>query len=278
MTDQPSSSSGPVPLFTRDKLTLTVTIILSTVAALSWVGTYYLMPLMSAGSMMMGVASIVTSFSLASISVFEVIWVIGMVAMMFPAMIPIMLVYNKISANAEGNPSLVRVVGTPLFLLGYLLTYAGLGLVAYSFVFIALDIASSISIFSALALVGPSLVLILAGVYQLTPLKSACLSHCVSPLSFFLLHSRKGLVGSVRMGISHGAYCVGCCWAYMLVMLAVAAMSLPFMAILAVVIIFEKAVIRGAVWYTRAIAGFFLALGLSSLLFPGILGLLSTVI
>ncbi len=278
MSDQPSPSSGSVPLFTRDKLTLTITIILSSVAALSWVGTYYLMPLMSAGSMMMGVASIVSSFSLASIGVFEVIWVIGMVAMMFPAMIPIVLVYNKISANAEGNPSLVRVVGTPLFLLGYLLTYAGLGLVAYSFVFIELNIASSISIFSVLALVGPSLVLILAGVYQITPLKSACLSHCVSPLSFFLLHSRKGLVGSVRMGISHGAYCVGCCWAYMLVMLAVAAMSLPFMAILAVVIVFEKAVIRGAVWYTRAIAGFFLAIGLASLLVPGILGLLSTVI
>jgi predicted metal-binding membrane protein len=78
------------------------------------------------------------------------------------------------------------------------------------------------------------------------------------------------------MGLSHGKYCVGCCWAYMLVMAVVAVMSLPFMLILAAVIALEKVIIRGAAWFTRAIAAGFIVLGVASLFVPGVLGLLST--
>ena len=266
------SDSSSTPLLVADRIALTVSAFLLSAAALSWVAAYYLMPLMSApGPEMRGVASLVSSLSLTSVTLFELIWVIAMVAMMFPAMIPIILFYNKIATNVEPNPSMARAVGTPLFLLGYLVTYAGLGLLAYFSVFFALRMASSLPALSSLAFVTPSLVLVSAGVYQQSPLKTRCLSYCASPVSFFALHSKGGLLGSVRMGFSHGEYCVGCCWAYTLVMLVVAGMSLPFMAIFAGVIALEKVIVRGANWFSRTIAAGFILLGITALFAPGLL-------
>ncbi|MGI0091597.1 MAG: DUF2182 domain-containing protein [Nitrososphaerales archaeon] len=72
-----------------------------------------------------------------------------------------------------------------------------------------------------------------AGIYQFSSLKTRCLSQCVSPFGFFATQSRNGLFGAFRMGFNHGSYCVGCCWAYMFVMLAVGAMTIPVMAALA---------------------------------------------
>ncbi|MDA4133166.1 MAG: DUF2182 domain-containing protein, partial [Thaumarchaeota archaeon] len=182
---------------------------------------------------------------------FELIWVVGMAAMMFPAMIPIITFYNRFSTKAEPNPPLARVVGTPLFLAGYLAIYAGLGLAVYLAVFFAVGVSSAFPGLAVLGYVAPGAVLILAGAYQLAPRKSSFLMQCVSPMGFFTQHSHRGLFGSFRMGLSHGEYCVGCCWAYMLVMFAVALMSLPFMVMLSVVIALEKVVMHGAVWFTR---------------------------
>jgi predicted metal-binding membrane protein len=275
-TANPAPDQRSTPIFVADRLAITVATILLVAAAISWVASYYLMPLMGASDMMgMGVAAIVSSLSITSVGIFEFIWVVGMAAMMFPAMLPMVLFYNRIVTKAESNQRTIQIAGTPIFLLGYLATYAGLGIAAYISIFVALGLTSSVPALSTLAFIGPGLVLIVAGLYQLTPLKVRCLSQCVSPLGFFAVHSRNGLSGAVRMGISHGTYCVGCCWAYMLVMLAVAAMSIPFMAVLAGVIALEKVLVRGAAWFTRAVAGSFLLLGVAALLFPGILGFLS---
>jgi predicted metal-binding membrane protein len=198
-----------------------------------------------------------------------------MAAMMFPAMIPVVVFYDRIATKVEANPAIARAIGTPLFLLGYLTTYAALGLTVYLAVYFAVASAAALPAVLAVAAVAPALVLVLAGLYQLSPLKSTCLSHCVSPLGFFAAHSQRGLLGSFRMGLSHGKYCVGCCWAYMLVMAAVAVMSLPFMLVLAAVIVLEKVIIRGAVWFTRAVAAGFIILGVVSFFFPSVLGLLS---
>lgn len=194
---------------------------------------------------------------------------------MFPAMIPIVVFYNRFSTKVEPNPSLARVVGTPLFLAGYLAVYAGLGLVVYLGVFVAVGVSSAFPGLAGVAYVAPGAVLVLAGAYQLSPRKSSFLMQCVSPMGFFTRHSHRGLLGSFTMGLSHGEYCVGCCWAYMLVMFSVALMSLPFMAILSVVIAFEKVVLRGATWLTKGIAAGLVLLGLASRVFPGVLGLLS---
>jgi predicted metal-binding membrane protein len=190
-------------------------------------------------------------------------------------MIPIVLFYNKVATKQEPNPALARTVGTPLFLSGYLITYAVLGAVAYFAVFEALNLSMGIpQSLSILAVLAPSAVLIAAGVYQFTPLKSRCLSHCVSPLGFFVVHHSSGLFGSIRMGFRHGIYCVGCCWAFMLVMLAVGAMSIPVMAGLAGVIALEKVVARGATWFNRLVAGSFIGLGVLAIIFPTILSII----
>jgi predicted metal-binding membrane protein len=236
------------------------------------------MPLMmmsSGGSTMgmtNGVAAIVGStFSISSILLFEVLWVVGMAAMMFPAMVPVVLFYDKVAAKAEDNPRVARLVGTPMFLGGYLASYALLGVGAYLAIFFALQISSMFSWLLVLAVVAPSAVLIVTGIYQFSSLKTRCLSNCISPIGVFAVHSKRGLLGTVQMGFSHGSFCVGCCWAFMLVILAVGAMSLPVMAILSGVIALEKVVAKGSVGFNRIVAVGFIFFGIAIWFIPGLL-------
>ncbi|MGO9059461.1 MAG: DUF2182 domain-containing protein, partial [Candidatus Binataceae bacterium] len=84
------------------------------------------------------------------------------------------------------------------------------------------------------------LILVVAGVYQLTPLKTACLTHCRSPVGFFMTQWRDGMTGAVVMGIRHGAYCVGCCWLLMLVLFVTGVMNLLWVAAISVLVLVEK--------------------------------------
>ncbi len=264
------------PLLSKDRTTVGVASALVLASLLSWAVVFYAMPMMNAASGdTMGVAALVSSISPPAVGLFELLWVVGMAAMMFPAMIPVVAFYNRFSTKMERNPALARAVGTPLFLAGYLAVYGSLGLGVYLAVYLAVSLSSALPSLAPLARVAPGAVLIFAGAYQLSPSKSSFLKHCVSPMGFFTLHSHSGLAGSFRMGLDHGEYCVGCCWAYMLVMFAVALMSLPFMAALSLVIALEKVVLRGAPWFTGAIAAGLVVLGVASLAFPGVLSLLS---
>lgn len=223
-----------------------------------------------------GVAAIVSSSSPLSISaviLFEIIWVVGMVAMMFPAMIPIVLFYNRVSARLIRNQRLARLLGAPLFLSGYLVTYAILGLGAYLSVYFALRLSMNLASgpVSILTLAAPAGILLATGIYQFTSLKFKCLSGCASPLGFFATRTRSGLSGSFSMGFSHGLYCVGCCVLYMLVMLVVGAMSIPVMAVLAGVIALEKVIVRGSIWFARFVGFGFILGGILVLLFPNLL-------
>jgi len=276
MPNSSRESSGSIPLFVPDKLAITITVVLLVAAALSSLASYYLMPLMMMGSssdMMAatGVAAIVSSLSLTSIGFFEVVWIIGMTAMMFPAMIPMVLFYDKAKTKFETNPKLAKWVGTPIFLSGYLSTYALLGIGAYLAVYEAIFLSSSFPILASLAFVVPSAILIGTGVYQFSSLKNRCLSQCISPFGFFATHSKDGLSGALQMGFSHGSFCVGCCWAYMIVMLAVGAMSIPVMAALTGLIALEKVIVRGSVWFNRVVAIAFIGLGIVVGFFPVIL-------
>lgn len=272
-------SDRAVSVFVRDKLFVMISGILLGTAIVSWIASYYLMPVMMAGGdssgmmEMSGVAATVSSPNFYSIGLYEVVWVVGMAAMMFPAMIPIVMLYNKAKTKLETNPMLARFVGTPLFLSGYLITYAILGIGAYFAVYAAFLFSSIIhpaSVAAYLGTVGTSAVLIATGIYQFSSLKTRCLSQCVSPLGFFALHSRSGLSGALRMGFAHGAYCAGCCWAYMLVMLALGAMSIPVMAVLAGLVALEKAIIRGSAWFNRLVAVGFVSFGILVGFFPNI--------
>lgn len=233
------------------------------------------MPIMMMPSegMNMGVAAIVSSSSLSisALALFEVVWIVGMTAMMFPAMIPVVLIYTKIAGRLQNNSKIARTIGTPLFLSGYLASYVFLGLGAYLGVYFALRLTAVYSSLAVLGIIAPSAVLLVTGLYQFSRFKTACLSKCVSPLGFFAVHSKGGLSGSIQMGFMNGAYCVGCCWAFMLVMLAVGLMSIPIMALLSGVIAVEKIWARGSVWFNRFVGIGFIAFAVLIFLYPNLL-------
>jgi predicted metal-binding membrane protein len=279
MSKSPVESEQFNSIFVRDRLAITVTIVLLSAAAISWIASYYLMPLMmmsssSSGMMESGVASIVSSLTFPSLVFFDVVWIIGMAAMMFPAMIPMVLFYDKVKTKLEANPRFAKLIGTPLFLSGYLLTYAVLGIVAYVAVYAAIYLSMSFPVLGTISIIVPSMILIATGLYQFTSWKTKCLSQCVSPFGFFATRAKNGLSGAFQMGFSNGVYCVGCCWAYMLVMLAVGAMSIPVMIALAGVIALEKVIVRGAVWFNRSVAIGFIVLGILVGVFPILLSYL----
>ncbi len=149
---------------------------------------------------------------------------------------------------------------------GYLLVWGGFSVAAAT---LQAALQQSMLLSSELAMVGgwlPAVVLALAGVYQLTPLKHACLVRCRSPLAFLLSRWRDGIGGALGMGLRHGAFCLGCCWALMALLFVGGVMNLAWIAILAVFVLAEKvlpygtwlsrvsgvALIAWAVWVVRA--------------------------
>jgi len=167
-----------------------------------------------------------------------------MVAMMLPAMTPIVGLFRTIARRKreQGLPY------TPawVFVAGYVALWTLTGSVGYV---ADLAIQSLPRVFPALrsygAVIG-GLALVGAGVYQLTPLKYHCLSQCRSPMGFLLTSWRDGTAGAFRMGLHHGAYCLGCCWSLMLVLFVMGTMNLVWMGVLSGVIFVEKIVPRGA--------------------------------
>ena len=204
---------------------------------------------------------------------FLLAWVVGMVAMMFPAMIPVTAMYSKLMVKGESRPRLARTVGPPLFLGGYLSVYAALGLALFGGVYAAFMFGGALQ-WAPYSVYGLSGVLLLAGVWQVTPYKERALSRCITPMSFFLARAKKGLPGAYRMGAEHGLYCVGCCWLYMLVMLAVAAMSMLAMILLSGLIIVEKVFVGGARWFRLGSAALFMVLAVLVAASPSLLTLL----
>ena len=110
-------------------------------------------------------------------------------------------------------------------------------------------------------------VLVAAGVFQLSPLKQVCLRHCRSPLGFLLAHWRDGYGGASRMGAVHGMWCVGCCWALMIVLVVAGAMGLPWVLLIACVVAAEK-LLPGGEWMARAIGVVLVGLGVAVAMYP----------
>jgi predicted metal-binding membrane protein len=170
-----------------------------------------------------------------SIPVYLGIWVTMLAAMMLPATAPLAVAYGRV-AQARGGG---RLAALP-FSAGYMLLWTAAGLMPLAvFIWTRGAVAGmTASPLGHLALAG---VLALAGLYQLSPLKGACLRACRSPLGFVMHHNfESGAVGGLLAGASHGAFCLGCCWALMAVLTVAGLMSLPWMAVLAVLILAEK--------------------------------------
>jgi predicted metal-binding membrane protein len=164
-------------------------------------------------------------------------WAVMMVAMMVPTAAPMTLLYAAVARKAaEHNP----LAPTFVFVAGYIAMWTIFSLVA-TFAQHALDRAALLSpmMSSDSALFGATL-LITAGVYQLTPLKNACLRNCRAPAHFLSRHWRSGNLGAFRMGLTLGTYCVGCCWIVMGLLFVGGVMNLLWIAAIAIFVLLEK--------------------------------------
>jgi predicted metal-binding membrane protein len=174
-----------------------------------------------------------------------------MVAMMTPSALPVILMYRTMSRTQHKDND--QLSYTWLFLLGYLVTWtvfsaaATLGQWGLHSAALLTPMMSSAS-----PLLGGAL-LVAAGVYQFTPLKDACLSHCRTPMGFLMAEWRDGKRGALVMGMRHGLYCVGCCWLLMALLFVGGMMNLLWVALIAVYILVEK-VVPARMWLSR-IAG-----------------------
>jgi len=183
-------------------------------------------------------------------------WCVMMVGMMLPSAMPMILTFAAI--NRRRRERAQPYVPTALFVAGYLLAWAGFSVLA-TIAQWGLERAALLSpmdMTTTSARLG-GLLFLAAGLYQLTPLKQACLAVCRSPFDFVVNHWRDGAVGALRMGLSHGLYCLGCCWILMALLFVGGVMNLLWVAVLAAVVLIEKLFPLG-VWMAR-IGGLLLA-------------------
>ncbi len=164
-------------------------------------------------------------------------WAVMMVGMMAPSALPVLLLFAAAYTRSGKRGAAVSALW---FGAGYFAVWTGFGALA-ALAQWGLHQAAMLS--PAMKVASPRVggaALLAAGVYQLSPWKGRCLTHCRSPLGFLLSHWRAGRRGAVRMGADHGAYCLGCCWALMGVLFVVGVMNLVWVAALTVVVLFEK--------------------------------------
>lgn len=171
-----------------------------------------------------------------------VMWVVMMVGMMLPSAAPVILLVLSVYRRRGHRRARVSAGA---FVTGYVLAWATFSALAAT-VQVALHRAALLSpdMASRSTLLGVTILLV-AGVYQWLPIKGACLSHCRSPLGFLSAHWRDGVSGALMMGLRHGTFCVGCCWALMTLLFVVGVMNLLWVAAIAAFVLLEKLAMRG---------------------------------
>jgi predicted metal-binding membrane protein len=161
------------------------------------------------------------------------VWLVMMAAMMFPSVAPTVALYSRMTRRRSPLSPL-------LFVVGYLVTWVGAGLVAFALITLVDRAAGDVLAWDRAGRWVAGATLVVAAVYELSPLKDVCLGKCRSPLGFLLGAWRDGRGGALRMGARHGAWCVGCCWALMASLFALGVMSVAWMAFVAGLIALEK--------------------------------------
>jgi predicted metal-binding membrane protein len=272
-----------------DRIQKVILISIISIAAISWVLSKDQPDMMAA----------MMNYNPLAISLFTISWTIGMAAMMFPAITPMVLLYSRLikrgNSSGDGDDdtvgkdmassqysvfvergdddtgkttkkakrsslSLLRIftssVNIIFFVGSYLLVWAVTGIVLLliwsipvNYFFMHFEIGQQQH--HQLQIIY-GIVLVIAGLYQFSSLKTKCLRYCESPLSFFMRRWRSGSIGAIRMGTYHGLYCLGCCWPYFLVMVALGWMNLLWMALFAGVIFGEKIWSKG-IWIARSV-------------------------
>jgi len=185
-------------------------------------------------------------------------WWVMMAAMMLPSAAPAILLYARVRQMRRAERSVAQ---TWVFLVGYLILWLVFSLLAAA----AQQVVAGQSMAIESTAAKGSL-LIVAGAYQLSPLKSACLGECRAPAQFISRYWRPGWTGALRLGLLHGAYCVGCCWALMLLLFVGGVMNLLWVVALAAIVAAEKLVPHGQ-WLARLTGITLIAWGVALLLF-----------
>jgi predicted metal-binding membrane protein len=248
--EQAPSRGGLGPAYAASRSRLGLVGLLLALAALGWWWTAREMRNMDGGPWT----------ELGTAAWFLGVWVVMMAAMMFPSVAPTVALYSKLKH--------ARAVGAPLlFTSGYLLVWGGIGLLAYVLASAGGHLFGHVLAWDGAGRWAAGAILLVAAAYELTPLKDICLRKCRTPLGFLLGSWKDGLSGAVNMGVRHGAWCAGCCWALMASLFALGVMSLVWMALVAGLIAFEKLIPsrRAAIYGTAVIL---LALGVLMLVAP----------
>jgi len=222
---------------------------LASIILLAWVYLVYLATTLNTTQMGIDISMpSMQAWGVLDISLTFVMWVVMMVAMMTTSAAPVIIMYQTVSRmqHKENDP----LSSTWLFLLGYLVTWAGFSAAA-TLAQWGLHSAALLTpmMASASPLLGGAL-LVAAGVYQLTPLKDACLTHCRTPMGFLLAEWRDGKLGPLVMGMRHGLYCVGCCWLLMALLFVGGVMNLVWVALMAAYVLVEK-IAPARMWLSR---------------------------
>jgi predicted metal-binding membrane protein len=169
---------------------------------------------------------------------FLAIWVTMMVAMMFPTAIPMILTFHKVQTGKRERGD--AFVSTWVFVAAYILVWTLAGVAAYAGALAAEAVAVRAALSSTTAARIGGAVIILAGIYQITPLKDLCLSKCRTPITFIMTSWRDGAVGALRMGLLHGTYCLGCCWLLFVILFPLGIMNIAAMAVITLIVFAEK--------------------------------------
>ena len=244
------SGEGLAPAFAAARARLGLIAALFGLAAVAWWSTADRMGGMDDGP----------GTDLGALGWFLGVWVVMMAAMMFPSVAPTVALYARMARD--------RWPAAPfVFAAGYLVTWTAVGLLAYGLFEVGRGLLGGELTWDGAGRWLAGGTLIVAAVYELTPLKDVCLGKCRSPLGFLLGAWRDGVRGAFSMGARHGAWCVGCCWALMASLFALGVMSLAWMAFVAALIALEKTLPwgRAVTWGTAAVL---LVLGVALIAVP----------
>ena len=170
-------------------------------------------------------------------------WVVMMIGMMLPSAAPALLLYAGVVRKSRARQQVRTQVYA--FASGYLLVWTAFSLLATILQRLLSDWMLLSPMMESRAWLG-GVLLVVAGAYQLTPFKRSCLETCRSPVNFIVGHWQRGVTGALRLGIAHGTYCLGCCWALMLLLFVGGVMNLWWIAALTIFVLLEKVAPLGA--------------------------------
>ena len=232
------AGGGLAPALAAARVRLGLIALLFGLAAVGWLWTADAMDGMDGGPWT----------ELGTLAWFAGVWVVMMAAMMFPSVAPTVALYSTMTKSRSP-------VAPLLFTSGYLATWTSIGVLAFAVATVGDRVSGDLLAWDRGGRWIAGGTLIVAAIYELTPLKDVCLGKCRSPLGFLLGSWRSGRSGALQMGVKHGAWCIGCCWALMASLFALGVMSIVWMAVVAGLIAFEKLIPsrRAATYGTAAI-------------------------